>query len=260
MAQSLENTVDEKRLIFTVTTGRSGTGFLCHILQDIDDVACFHEPRPSFSDVMREAISDPQIAKAFLTEQKLPFIRGLEAKTYIETSHLACKGFIEHLADFGLCPDLILLSRDKIEVATSLFLLGTIPARTLRGLRFLLSPNDPGVLPIRDWETLPDWSLCYWYCLEIERRMYVYKNLVQQFGRKVHSTSIVDCKSEFGLNALLDFVGTGNNESTRKRIQQTRLQDIVNDKMAAKNQEQASALTHDHIIDMIGEVERRLTG
>lgn len=258
MVHSPQDAVDGRRLIFTVTTGRSGTGFLCHILQDIEDVLCLHEPRPDFAEVMRESIADPRIAEAFLVQRKLPFIRSVAARTYIETSHLVCKGFIEPLITIGLYPDLILLHRDKVDVATSLFRIHAVPARTLGGQRFLLSPDDPGVLPIRDWQSLPDWALCYWYCLEIERRMCYYQHLIEGRGSKVHNTSIIDCKSDIGQNALLEFVAPGCSEIVKRRIKETRMHDIINSKTKLKDIVCADVLNKALIIDMIGEVERRL--
>jgi len=45
----------------------------------------------------------------------------------------------------GVPFDLVILRRDPALVAASLYLLGTVPARTPLGLQFLLSPADPGV-------------------------------------------------------------------------------------------------------------------
>lgn len=57
--------------------------------------------------------------------------------------------------------DLVILRRDPVPVATSLYLWGTVPARTPPGLQFLLSPGDPGVLPPVNWQDLHDWAQIY---------------------------------------------------------------------------------------------------
>jgi hypothetical protein len=89
--------LDGIRLILTVTPGRSGTVYLCELLKSVPGIYSAHEPEPKFSDVMRAVQYDPAIARRFLLSQKLPAIRRYAQSTYVETSHLACKGFIEPL-------------------------------------------------------------------------------------------------------------------------------------------------------------------
>ena len=83
-----------KRIILTATAGRTGTGYLCALLQGFEELRCLHEPQPDFTDVMRAAQTEPTIAERFLVESTLPSIRSVAEPTYFETSHLACKGFI----------------------------------------------------------------------------------------------------------------------------------------------------------------------
>lgn len=160
----------DKRLIFTITPGRSGTGYLSKILNVHKEIASFHEPEPKFSDVMRDVQYNPKIAIDFWTKKKLPFILSIKSKIYVETSHLFCKGFLQPLINIGIIPDIIILKRACREVALSLLKLQTIPGRTKKGLKFLLSPEDRDVIKIPNWRGLTDYQLCYWYCLEIERR------------------------------------------------------------------------------------------
>src|ERR1700730_6628026 len=143
--------LDGIRLILTVTPGRSGTTYLSEILKAVPGVYSDHEPEPKFSDVMRSAQYDAKIACRFLLSQKLPAIRRCARPTYVETSHLACKGFIEPLIENGCLPDLIVLKRDPFLASTSLYLIGAVPARTPLGNQFLLRPDDPGVLALEGW-------------------------------------------------------------------------------------------------------------
>jgi hypothetical protein len=39
----------------------------------------------------------------------------------------------------------------------------SIPGRTARGIEYLLDPSFAG------WDSLTDYQLCYWHCLEVER-------------------------------------------------------------------------------------------
>lgn len=180
----LEN-LENNRLIFTMTTGRSGTGYLAKMLDKIPEVAAFHEPHPKFSDFLREVQKDSDIALHFWILRKLPSIAQTPENIYIETSHLFGKGFLESLIGIGIIPDIIILKRDFRKVASSLYELNVIPGRTQEGLKFLLHPDDPEVIPVNNWENLNDYQLCYWYCLEMERRMKKYTKLITELGGKV---------------------------------------------------------------------------
>jgi hypothetical protein len=170
-------------------------------------VCALHEPAPEFSDVLRDVQGDALLAKAFLLEQKLPAIVRTTPQIYIETSHLACKGFFEPLLDLGIVPDVIIHRRAKRDVALSMFKMGTIPGRSDKGLKFYLSPEDPAVLALEGWQKLTDYQLCFWYCLEIERRAQHYKDLISRNGGSYVETTLPGLKSYKGLLAC--FAGLG---------------------------------------------------
>ena len=192
-----------RRLIFTVTTGRSGTTYLSHMLSLVRDVSSHHEPKPCFSDVMRDVQRNPGLAESFWVERKLPAILETNGKVYAETSHVFCKGFLEPLLCLGIVPDLILLKRSHRKVALSLCRLDTVPGRSRLGLRWLLSPDDPGVLPLPGWQDLSDYQLCYWYCLEIERRAGTYADHLRERHARVVTASIGDLKTVSRFRAML---------------------------------------------------------
>ncbi len=194
----------QKRLIFSVTTGRSGTAYLASIFGFAAGVYSVHEPEPEYSDVLRVIQNDPAQAQKFLLEKKLPAILNSGANIYVETSHLACKGFLEPLLELGVIPDLIIHRRDPRDVALSMLRMGTIPGRSEKGLKFYLSPDDPGVLTLRQWQKLHDYQLCYWYCLEIERRAVHYKQLFLGAGARVSETTLVGLKKFEGLKRCFD--------------------------------------------------------
>lgn len=192
-----------KRLIFTVTTGRSGTGYLQHLLSMLPDVACAHEPKPNFVEAMRPAQSDSSAAERFWIDHKLPAIATEKSPIYVETSHLCCKGFLEPLLALGIQPDLIVLKRSHREVAQSLYRISTVPDRTETGRRYLLCPDDPGVLPLPGWKSMHDYQLCYWYCLEIERRAAAYEQLLLERGARVCTIALDELKTFAGFRRLL---------------------------------------------------------
>jgi len=188
----VSSNIKNKRLVFTVTPGRSGTKYLSILLKYLPNVTCFHEPDPNFSEVMRYSQTNKKIAYDFWIEKKLPFIEQCNTFTYIETSHMFCKGFLQPLLDLNIIPDLIILKRSCREVAKSLFKLKVIPGRTKKGLIYLLSPEDPGVLYLPNWNNFHDYQLCLWYCLEIERRQKIYGELLKAKNARVVLISIED--------------------------------------------------------------------
>ncbi len=191
--------LQQKRLIFTVTTGRSGTAYLSTVFGYARKTHSFHEPSPEYVQVLRDIQKDPKLADTFLLEKKIPAILDDDADIYVETSHLACKGFLESWLRLGIVPDLIIHRRSPRDVALSMYRMGTIPARTDKGLKFYLSPSDPGVLNLADWQRLHDYQLCYWYCLEIERRAELYKKVFGQKGARVTETTLEGLKTFVGL-------------------------------------------------------------
>ncbi len=193
----------DKRFIFTVTTGRTGTGYLANLLGIFPDTITYHEPAPAFSICLRQAQAEGGIARAFLLEQKIPAICRMSIRPiYIETTHLFCKGFLEPWLEMAElpAPDLILLERDLREVAASFLRLQTIPGKSPNGLKFLLAPWDKTCLTtVKDWEGLNDYQLCYWYCLEMEERKKLYRAMILKRGKKCYSTSIEQLQTLGGI-------------------------------------------------------------
>lgn len=199
--EELVRKLRRKRLIFTVTTGRSGTAYLAAVLGYARNVSSLHEPAPEFADVLRPVQQNPQLAAKFLIEEKLSAILQNPSSIYIETSHLTCKGFLEPMLELGIAPDLIIHRRPAREVALSMLQMGTIPGRSSKGLRFYLSPDDPDTLQLTDWEKVHDYQLCYWYCLEIERRCRFYQHLFAAQGARIAETTLVGLRTFSGLMA-----------------------------------------------------------
>lgn len=194
----------QKKLVFTVSTGRSGTAFLNWVLSFLPKVNSQHEPEPDYVDVLRDAQKDQELAKSFMCKQKLPQIANEPGNVYVETSHLFCKGFAEVTLDLGITPDIIIHSRTKRDIAKSLFRGETIPGRTQKALRYYLSPADPNVLLLKDWDKFTDYQLCFWYCLEIKRRSNVYRKLFENRGAIVVNSTLESVKTYKGYVDLVN--------------------------------------------------------
>lgn len=167
--ESAKKLSEQKNLIFTVTAGRTGSKFLSRLLSIVPTVTSRHEPWPCFTWVGEP--SSPAVARDFWLRYKLPTIAETHTPTYIETTHVAAKGFLAPLIQMGVRPILLAIRRSPRSVALSFLEKYSIPVRTWRGRQWLLHPEGPqALLPLPDWRNLTDYQLCFWYVLEMEER------------------------------------------------------------------------------------------
>lgn len=178
--------LEGKRLVFCLSPGRCGTRWLAEVFHCVDGVSSWHEPEPNFASVMRQVQERPRLAHQFWLEDKLPAIAAEQCDVYVETSHLFNKGFIEALLDVGVVPDAILIDRSPREVALSYWRRKAIPGRTEMGRKYLVQPDDDGnALPLRDWTSLSDYQLCFWYAMEQRRRCATLADVIEEAGGTV---------------------------------------------------------------------------
>jgi hypothetical protein len=160
----------DKNIIMCLTTGRSGTNLLQKLLALTDDTCALHEPEPAFQSVLADVSRDPGVALFFVRDRKLPYILSRAEKNYAETSHVFGKGFFEAFIALKIPFRLIILNREPREVAKSLWRTKIIPRRTKLGREFLFDPAQRDVFSPKRWHMMTNYQLCYWYCLEVERR------------------------------------------------------------------------------------------
>jgi hypothetical protein len=185
LSEDLRRQLENKTLVNCITAGRTGTKYASVLFGLLPGVYACHEEKPSYVSVMRRCQKDTQESFRFLIETKLPLIAQVKQPIYLETSHLFCKGFFEPMVKLDLCPDLLLLRREPRQIALSLLAKVTVPKRTRLGVRYLLSPEDPNVLPLTEWTRMTDYQLCFWYALEIERRQDRYGMMALRQGKRV---------------------------------------------------------------------------
>ena len=184
-----------KNIILCLTTGRSGTTLLTRLLSLAADICSLHEPEPSFNGVILQLVrSNPDAAVDFVRDHKLPDILARPGHNYAETSHAFGEGFFEAFVSLRIPFRLVILNRDPHLVAKSFWRLNSIPARTTAALRWMLHPEQPGVLHLPQWKRMSDYQLCYWYCLEMERRKSSYAAVCRKSGIPVVEVAIEQLK------------------------------------------------------------------
>jgi hypothetical protein len=198
-------------LVFTVTSGRSGTKLLTVLLQKSLGMDAEHEPEPRANFELRSTIENPEHGLNWLVNEKLPFIASHHTRgSYAETSHIYCKGFVELILQLGLKTRFIILKRDAKAVARSLFRMSCIPQRTDAGRTVLIGPSDGGVLSLPEWHKYSDYQLCYWYAREIERRQDHYATLFKTLGIPSYDLHMHDLLDWAKFTRLCAFVDADN--------------------------------------------------
>ena len=178
------------QLVFTLTTGRSGTAYLAELLELNTRNTEVHHERVSFEGM---GVTSPDASTAMLFNsigncaavqdfwrRKFATVRHGTTPVYIETSHFLAKaGLLENLPALmpGVRVDIVVLSRDTVATAESL---ANRFDFVNSGFTWLLNldPHYPrNVVPFDDYAQFGVIGRCVWYCHEMAARTYCYKIL-----------------------------------------------------------------------------------
>ena len=209
---ALVSEIAKKNLAFAVTAGRTGTLFIQKLLALVPDTTSLHEPEPAFHRYFSRLRRDPEFAKEFLLEYKLPFIAELPTSNYVELSHVFSKGYIEPLLALGVVPNIIMVRRPPREIALSYLERYTVPARTYYGFEYLLRPDQEGVLPLPGWRRMTDYQLIFWYALEMERRQRAYGEFLGGAGGAVCDITAIEMHNTQDFLRLVDTLGMSGDD------------------------------------------------
>lgn len=232
--QDVVEAFNARRVVLTVTAGRTGTDSISQLFKHLPDTHSSHEPNPNYRFILARVQNDPKAAARFFWYLQAPALIERHRSRVFESSHLFCKGLFEPCIAAGFRPSILNIRRDARAVALSLLRKNAVPGRTGAGRRYLISPNDETYLAVKDAASLSDYQLCYWYCLEIELRQNLYGEVAKSEGLRIASIQtselnelhrLVEICVELGLattdvahEALLNAgVGTAHNASPAKK-------------------------------------------
>ncbi len=182
----------DKNIIMCLSPGRSGTKLLTLLLGLADDTCSVHEAEPTFQAVTESVRKSVEDTERFVRDVKLPVILSMAETNYVETSHLFGKGVFEVFIELHLPFRLIILNREPREVAKSLWRIKAIPGRTKKKQHYLLHPAHAGVMKLPHWDRMTNYQLCFWYCLEMERRKELYAAQCRECGIPVVEINLKD--------------------------------------------------------------------
>jgi hypothetical protein len=197
--------LQDKRLIFFATTGRSGTKFAARAMRSIEGMDAFWETDPNFAWVVRPSRKQQGVAKRWWVNQKLPAILSgdNEGQVYAETSHYLTQGALGAALALDIPFDLVVLTRDVRETAVSFWRRQSIPlAKTDK-----LWPTDPGMHVKVDSDGLNEYQLVFWWILEMRHRMWLYAEETRKRGRIVAAVSLPEVATKGGFDLLRTTLG-----------------------------------------------------
>lgn len=174
-------TLGLERLIFTATTGRSGTLTLSKLFAAVPGCRATHEAYPEMNGPVLRAAScgDTALVDRVYRRVKSVNIRraAIGYRYYFEGNHLFIKTFAHNaVADFGRRVAVVHLVRPAVEVANSIYQLGDYPS-TERGNYWWLDFRAPtNLLAMAGFlESDPEFSHPFykalWYWHEVEARI-----------------------------------------------------------------------------------------
>lgn len=204
-----------EKVIFTATTGRSGTKTLAALFSTISDCVAFHEPYPVMNGPVLRAASYGDLALVDRIYRRVKSINILRSaigfRYYVEANHLFVKTFIgQAVEEFGDRIAVIHLVRSPIEVAMSMYCLEHLPGTEIGDYWWLEYRAPSNVIRIADLlETDEEFAhpfyrgLWYWY--ELEMRFLAWRNRLPSLKVvRFHTSWFNDTRKTF---QLLDELG-----------------------------------------------------
>jgi hypothetical protein len=170
-----------EKVIFTATTGRTGTLTLAKLFSAVPDCVAVHEAYPVMNGWVLKAASYGDtvlVDRVYRQIKSLNILRtAIGHRYYLEANHLFIKTFIENAVDdFGERIAVIHLSRPAVEVAASIYRLEDYPG-TERGDYWWLDYRAPtNLIQIAEiLESDAEFSHPFykglWYWHEVEARV-----------------------------------------------------------------------------------------
>lgn len=207
-----------RRVVLTVTSGRTGTDTVSKLFGDLPDTTSLHEPNPNHRFILHRVQSRPEEAAWFFWHLQAPALLARDGANVVETSHMFCKGFFEPCIAAGFRPSLLFMERETQAVAQSLLLKNAVPRRTGAGYRYLVAPDDEPYLPVEGAESLSDYQLCYWYALEIETRQQLYAELASELGLTTAKIATGELSDAARLVETVTALGLADEEAAQEAV------------------------------------------
>ncbi len=168
----------ERRLIFSINSGRSGSKYLAQLLGTAAQVRSFHEAEPKMSGEFIEMINRAPLESS--REKRRIKSRAIAEivrtfgpdEIYAETNHTFITTFYDVVLEDFQKIDIVILRRDLALVLKSFIELGYFSPRNPLSYQWMSSPNAvTAALPaLAPDSALDQFDLCIAYLFDIEAR------------------------------------------------------------------------------------------
>jgi hypothetical protein len=200
--------VAERRLIFSINSGRAGSKYLAQLLGTAAGVESFHEAEPKMSgDYIAMINAAPLVESREKRRIKSAAIaevlrRSAPDIVYVETNHAFIKTFYDVVLEDFLNVEVIILRRDLALVLKSFIELGYFSPRNPLAYSWMSSPSAAtAALPaLAPDSALDQFDLCIAYLLDIEARAERFQNEYPEVRR--HEARLEDLNE---IGRLQDF-------------------------------------------------------
>ncbi|RSK40498.1 hypothetical protein [Mangrovimonas spongiae] len=130
------------KYIFCISTGRSGTAYLCKLLGALEKCQAFHEQKPILHHgIMRSYLAGKTAPLKHVMPNKVKHIKKHSESLYVDTSHIFIKSFGWELPKY--IPEdeigVVILKRDKEQVVESTQRVHSGPF-TYTGRKWIITP------------------------------------------------------------------------------------------------------------------------
>ncbi|NJD56670.1 MAG: hypothetical protein FIA94_09740 [Nitrospirae bacterium] len=210
------------RYIFSINSGRAGSGYLAELLGTAERATAFHEAEPTMTGAYLDMINKRPYQETFrLRRIKEHAIRKISRTLppggiYCETNHMFIKTFFDVIVRGFDNVELVILRRDLSHVLKSFIELGYFSPKNTAWPDWMSSPNAvTAALPCIGTDSVLDqYDLCVGYLFDIEARTLRFQREYPQV--RTHEVRIEDLSNYANVEALFSALRIVPTSATRE--------------------------------------------
>ena len=175
--------VKDRRLVFSINSGRSGSQYLAELLATGKKVRCFHEPHPNMSGVHLDLVTKAPYADS-KQERRVKCV-GIAhrlrtmapGKVYAETNHMFIKTFFDVILAEYRAVEVIILRRDLVKVLKSFVDMGYFSEASPVSWKWMVRADaaTSALKPVAPFDEMDPCDRSIAYLLDIEARAQRFK-------------------------------------------------------------------------------------
>ena len=227
----------DRHVVFCISSGRAGSGYLSDILSRYTNSISLHEPLPRMTgrylDLSRpDIIYDTKRYRRIKLMGILGMLKNSDRDIpYVETSHMFIKTYYDIVTDFFKNIDVIVLRRELSSVLKSFVELGFFSRQLKQWSLWMHKPEFRNLYfdPPMKFEDMDDIDRIITYLLDIEARAVRYSMLYPK--TRIHDIYLSEITSDDGISSLINTLGMNRKDNVNinsKRNSRSSIKNILN--------------------------------